>query len=47
MPTTPLNFFDDEELLPLDNVLESLKIAIDESVKKLESPVGSHYYAKA
>ncbi|GAA8577048.1 hypothetical protein KYTH41_08480 [Helicobacter pylori] len=20
MPTTPLNFFDDEELLPLDNV---------------------------
>ncbi len=41
MPTTPLNFFDDEELLPLDNVLESLKIAIDESVKKLESLVGS------
>lgn len=34
MPTTPLNFFDDEELLPLDNVLEFLKIAIDESVKK-------------
>ncbi len=41
MPTTPLNFFDDEELLPLDNVLEFLKIAIDEGVKKLESPVGS------
>ncbi|GAA9089076.1 hypothetical protein HpHA15_05850 [Helicobacter pylori] len=41
MPTTPLNFFDDEELLPLDNVLESLKIAIDEGVKKLESLVGS------
>ncbi|GHQ67614.1 hypothetical protein JP0075_06180 [Helicobacter pylori] len=35
MPTTPLNFFDDEELLPLDNVLESLKIAIDEGVKKI------------
>ncbi|GAA9169040.1 hypothetical protein HpHA188_00200 [Helicobacter pylori] len=35
MPTTPLNFFDDEELLPLDNVLEFLKIAIDESVKKI------------
>ncbi|BAW43936.1 hypothetical protein JP0041_08370 [Helicobacter pylori] len=34
MPTTPLNFFDDEELLPLDNVLEFLKIAIDEGVKK-------------
>ncbi len=33
MPTTPLNFFDDEELLPLDNVLEFLKIAIDEGVK--------------
>lgn len=42
MPTTPLNFFDDEELLPLDNVLEFLKIAIDEGVKKkLESLVGS------
>ncbi len=35
MPATPLNFFDDEELLPLDNVLESLKIAIDEGVKKI------------
>ncbi|GAA9612552.1 hypothetical protein HpHA82_09090 [Helicobacter pylori] len=35
MPTTPLNFFDDEKLLPLDNVLESLKIAIDEGVKKI------------
>lgn len=46
MPTTPLNFFDDEELLPLDNVLEFLKIAIDEGVKKLESLVGSRYYAK-
>lgn len=33
--TTPLNFFDDEELLPLDNVLEFLKIAIDEGVKKI------------
>ncbi|GAA9026819.1 hypothetical protein BTM297_12290 [Helicobacter pylori] len=35
MPTTPLNFFDGEELFPLDNVLESLKIAIGESVKKI------------
>ncbi|GAA8048679.1 GTP 3',8-cyclase MoaA [Helicobacter pylori] len=31
----PLDFFDDEELLPLDNVLEFLKIAIDEGVKKI------------
>ncbi|WRE62339.1 radical SAM protein [Helicobacter pylori] len=35
MPATPLNFFDDEELLPLDNVLKFLKIAIDEGVKKI------------
>lgn len=35
MPATPLNFFDGEELLPLDNVLEFLKIAIDEGVKKI------------
>ncbi len=35
MPATPLDFFDNEELLPLDNVLEFLKIAIDESVKKI------------
>ncbi len=35
MSATPLNFFDDEELLPLDNVLEFLKIAIDEGVKKI------------
>ncbi|MCQ2876686.1 GTP 3',8-cyclase MoaA [Helicobacter pylori] len=35
MPITPLDFFDDEELLPLDNVLEFLKIAIDEGVKKI------------
>ncbi|GAA9264534.1 GTP 3',8-cyclase MoaA [Helicobacter pylori] len=35
MPTMPLNFFDNEELLPLDNVLEFLKIAIDEGVKKI------------
>nr|WP_232726729.1 GTP 3',8-cyclase MoaA [Helicobacter pylori] len=35
MPATPLDFFDDEELLPLDNVLEFLKIAIDEGVKKI------------
>ncbi|EMH06919.1 molybdenum cofactor biosynthesis protein A [Helicobacter pylori GAM244Ai] len=35
MPTTPLDFFDDEELLPLDNILEFLKIAIDEGVKKI------------
>ncbi|GAA8394367.1 GTP 3',8-cyclase MoaA [Helicobacter pylori] len=35
MPAIPLDFFDDEELLPLDNVLEFLKIAIDEGVKKI------------
>ncbi len=35
MPATPLNFFDNEGLLPLDNVLEFLKIAIDEGVKKI------------
>ncbi|WP_367705461.1 GTP 3',8-cyclase MoaA [Helicobacter pylori] len=35
MPATPLDFFDDEELLPLNNVLEFLKIAIDEGVKKI------------
>ncbi len=35
MPATPLNFFDGEELLPLDNVLEFLKIAIDEGIKKI------------
>nr|WP_236637841.1 GTP 3',8-cyclase MoaA [Helicobacter pylori] len=35
MPATPLDFFDGEELLPLDNVLEFLKIAIDEGVKKI------------
>ncbi|MCQ2930225.1 GTP 3',8-cyclase MoaA [Helicobacter pylori] len=35
MLATPLDFFDDEELLPLDNVLEFLKIAIDEGVKKI------------
>ncbi|EMG99581.1 molybdenum cofactor biosynthesis protein A [Helicobacter pylori GAM231Ai] len=35
MPTTPLDFFDDEELLPLNNILEFLKIAIDEGVKKI------------
>ncbi|MFP6178325.1 GTP 3',8-cyclase MoaA [Helicobacter pylori] len=35
MPATPLDFFDNEELLPLDNVLEFLKIAIDEGVKKI------------
>ncbi|AFI06385.1 GTP 3',8-cyclase MoaA [Helicobacter cetorum] len=35
MPDTPLDFFDDEELLPLDNVLEFLKIAIDEGIRKI------------
>ncbi|MUU31457.1 GTP 3',8-cyclase MoaA [Helicobacter pylori] len=35
MPAAPLDFFDDEELLPLDSVLEFLKIAIDEGVKKI------------
>ncbi len=44
MPTTLLNFFDDEELLPLDNVLEFLKIAIDESVKKIRITGGGLRY---
>ncbi|GAA8602882.1 GTP 3',8-cyclase MoaA [Helicobacter pylori] len=44
MPTTPLNFFDNEELLPLDNVLEFLKIAIDESVKKIRITSGESRY---
>ncbi|GHQ07883.1 hypothetical protein JP0057_06070 [Helicobacter pylori] len=44
MPTTPLNFFDDEELLPLDNVLEFLKIAIDEGVKKNRITGGESRY---
>ncbi len=44
MPTTPLNFFDDEELLPLDNVLEFLKIAIDEGVKKIRIIGGEPRY---
>ncbi|WP_104761431.1 GTP 3',8-cyclase MoaA [Helicobacter cetorum] len=35
MPDTPLDFFDNEELLPLDNVLEFLKIAIDEGIRKI------------
>ncbi|GAA7891497.1 GTP 3',8-cyclase MoaA [Helicobacter pylori] len=46
MPTAPLNFFDNEELLPLDNVLESLKIAIDESVKKIRITGGESLLRK-
>ncbi|GAA9522971.1 GTP 3',8-cyclase MoaA [Helicobacter pylori] len=46
MPTTPLNFFDDEELLPLDNVLEFLKIAIDEGVKKIRITGGESLLPK-
>ncbi len=46
MPATPLNFFDDEELLPLDNVLEFLKIAIDESVKKIRITGGESLLRK-
>ncbi|GAA8507910.1 GTP 3',8-cyclase MoaA [Helicobacter pylori] len=46
MPTTPLNFFDDEELFPLDNVLEFLKIAIDESVKKIRITGGESLLRK-
>ncbi len=46
MPTTPLNFFDDEELLPLDNVLEFLKIAIDEGVKKIRITGGESLLRK-
>ncbi|GHQ85134.1 hypothetical protein VN1237_10010 [Helicobacter pylori] len=36
MPTTPLNFFDDEELLPLDNVLEFLKDALKNTLEGVE-----------
>ncbi|GAA9149551.1 GTP 3',8-cyclase MoaA [Helicobacter pylori] len=46
MSTTPLNFFDDEELLPLDNVLEFLKIAIDEGVKKIRITGGESLLCK-
>ncbi|WRE92085.1 GTP 3',8-cyclase MoaA [Helicobacter pylori] len=46
MPTTPLDFFDDEELLPLDNVLEFLKIAIDEGVKKIRITGGESLLRK-
>ncbi|GAA7346957.1 GTP 3',8-cyclase MoaA [Helicobacter pylori] len=46
MPATPLNFFDDEELLPLDNVLEFLKIAIDEGVKKIRITGGEPLLCK-
>ncbi len=46
MPATPLNFFDDEELLPLDNVLEFLKIAIDEGVKKIRITGGESLLRK-
>ncbi|WP_187903040.1 GTP 3',8-cyclase MoaA [Helicobacter pylori] len=47
MPTTPLDFFDDEELLPLDNVLEFLKIAIDEGVKKIRITGGEPLLRKS
>ncbi len=46
MPATPLNFFDDEELLPLDNILEFLKIAIDEGVKKIRITGGESLLRK-
>ncbi|GAA7775758.1 hypothetical protein TH0011_09220 [Helicobacter pylori] len=36
--------FDDEELFPLDNVLEFLKIAIDEGVKKIRITGGESRY---
>ncbi|PAF47790.1 cyclic pyranopterin phosphate synthase [Helicobacter sp. 12S02634-8] len=35
MPDTPMDFFDNEEYVPLDNVLAFLKIAIDEGIKKI------------
>ncbi|WP_104740501.1 GTP 3',8-cyclase MoaA [Helicobacter bizzozeronii] len=35
MPTTPMDFFDREELLPLDKMLEFIKIAIDEGIQKI------------
>nr|WP_240448455.1 GTP 3',8-cyclase MoaA [Helicobacter pylori] len=46
MPATPLNFFENEELLPLDNVLEFLKIAIDEGVKKIRITGGESLLRK-
>ncbi|WP_163498613.1 GTP 3',8-cyclase MoaA [Helicobacter suis] len=35
MPTTPMDFFDHEELIPLDKMLEFIKIAIDEGIRKI------------
>lgn len=35
MPTTPMDFFDREELLPLDKMLAFLKVAIDEGIRKI------------
>lgn len=35
MPTTPMDFVESEELIPLDKMLEFIKIAIDEGVAKI------------
>lgn len=35
MPNTPFDAFDKEEYIPLDNVLELLKVGIDNGVKKI------------
>lgn len=35
MPDTPENFSDNDSLIPLDQMLEFLKIAIDEGIKKI------------
>ncbi|PAF49516.1 cyclic pyranopterin phosphate synthase [Helicobacter sp. 12S02232-10] len=35
MPETPIDFFENENYIPLENVLEFLKIAIDEGIKKI------------
>lgn len=35
MPDTPENFLDNDSLIPLDQMLEFLKVAIDEGIKKI------------
>ncbi|PAF44714.1 GTP 3',8-cyclase MoaA [Helicobacter sp. 11S02596-1] len=35
MPETPMDFFEDENYIPLENVLAFLKVAIDEGIKKI------------
>ncbi|PAF43051.1 GTP 3',8-cyclase MoaA [Helicobacter sp. 11S03491-1] len=35
MPDTPMDFFDNENYMPLENIVSFLKIAIDEGIKKI------------